>query len=194
MKFQAQEVILIIVWKERFRIKCRIKHLVQGTVFYFNYLDEINPTLNKSGSNFSSKFKDHKAMVFTNSQDRFRKAISGYPGPGNYNTRNVELNKEGRYSLSKMQNSKVRSFGSSARKSLNERSQSNSQFILAPGPGNYRIPSDFGYYANKSVLSRDISTGNKDSAKVESKNSHRTVEIEDLWAKTKMTSFWFCLY
>jgi len=37
-------------------------------------------------------------------------------------TKTIELNPTGKYTLSKMQNCKARSFGSAARKSLNEKS------------------------------------------------------------------------
>ncbi len=43
----------------------------------------------------------------------------------------------------------MRTFGHAKRRSLNENIQSNFLLILAPGPGNYRSPSDFGYYVNK---------------------------------------------
>lgn len=55
------------------------------------------------------------------------------------------MNSQGKYSLSNIHNSKVRRFGTAKRKSLNENKQT-------PGPGNYRLPSDFGYYVNKKAF------------------------------------------
>jgi|LakMenE18May11ns_1017448.scaffolds.fasta_scaffold6579949_1 hypothetical protein len=79
----------------------------------------MNASLNKSGSNFYSKFKDHKAVRFDNNTERFRKTSSEFPGPGNYDTSTTELSSKGRYILSNLQNSKTRSFGNSIRKTLN---------------------------------------------------------------------------
>ena len=63
------------------------------------------------------------------------------------------MNSQGKYSLSNIHNSKVRRFGTAKRKSLNENKQSKYLNLnIAPGPGNYRLPSDFGYYANKKAF------------------------------------------
>ena len=43
-----------------------------------------------------------------------------------------------------MENSHVRKFGRSQRKPLNSKS-------ITPGPGNYRLPSEFGYYVAKTA-------------------------------------------
>lgn len=48
------------------------------------------------------------------------------PGPGNYNTNTVDFSSTGKYSLSNLQNSKVRSFGHSVRKTFANRCQSSS--------------------------------------------------------------------
>lgn len=78
--------------------------------------------MSKTGSNFFSKYTDHKGLTFTSSTDRFKKMVSEIPGPGNYNCSTIELNKQGKYTLSKLENSKVRRFGTAKRKSLNENS------------------------------------------------------------------------
>ena len=64
------------------------------------------------------------------------------PGPGNYDTKREDLSPDGKYLLSKMRNSLVRSFASSER----ERGVPKS---MIPGPGAYRMPSEFGYYTAK---------------------------------------------
>ena len=56
--------------------------------------------------------------------DRFKRKENAVPGPGNYNTSTTELSREGKYSVSNLQNSKVRSFGHAIRKSFANRCQS----------------------------------------------------------------------
>ena len=46
--------------------------------------------------------------------------------------------------MSRMENAYVRSFGRSQRKPLEEHS-------ITPGPGNYRLPSEFGHYIAKTA-------------------------------------------
>lgn len=111
--------------------------------------------MNSTGSNIFSRYRDHHGAKFTSSTERFRTVTLDYPGPGKYDSSTIQLNPQGKYSLSKLQNSKVRSFGSAKRKSLNENSQSNKFYNLAPGPGNYRLPSDFGYYVNRKFYMKE---------------------------------------
>lgn len=58
-----------------------------------------------------------------------------------------DISPQGRYCLSRSQNCLARSFGSSHRSTVNLNKQT-------PGPGNYRIPSEFGYYASKNAIER----------------------------------------
>ena len=46
--------------------------------------------------------------------------------------------------MSRMQNVLVRSFGKSQRQALNQK-------IGTPGPGSYRLPSEFGQYISKTA-------------------------------------------
>jgi hypothetical protein len=55
-----------------------------------------------------------------------------------------------------MSNSKVRRFGTAKRRPLNEDLKSKFLINLAPEPGNYQLPSDFGYYMNKSAVSKGL--------------------------------------
>jgi len=64
------------------------------------------------------------------------------PGPGNYST-GFGISKEGKYFNSKFHSSKCRSFSKSARATLELFGVKN------PGPGQYRLPSEFGYYESK---------------------------------------------
>ena len=61
-------------------------------------------------------------------------------GPGAY-VETCSLNKEGKYVLGKYPNSGVRSFPHGVRKFYDSPSPRNKM----PGPGEYKLPSDFGY-------------------------------------------------
>lgn len=73
------------------------------------------------------------------------------PGPGNYKVENTGISKvicfnikqTGSYPTSNLHSSKCRSFPHDARKTASVSS------LATPGPGNYRLPSDFGYYESK---------------------------------------------
>jgi len=67
------------------------------------------------------------------------------PGPGAYNMSSQDLSPKGRYCLSNLHNCLTRSFGSSLRGEVDLNKST-------PGPGNYRLPSEFGYYCAKKCL------------------------------------------
>jgi len=54
------------------------------------------------------------------------------------------INDKGKYIVSRHKNSPTRTFGSSIRDTLGVGGSKN-----IPGPGAYRLPSDFGYYESK---------------------------------------------
>jgi len=87
------------------------------------------------------------------------------PGAGTYTPAN-DLSSEGKYILSKNQSAGKRKFMLGRRESFTEfesrRSQSNKISNLAPGPGTYRLPSDFGHYDE---TSRPSLTKNSDLIK-----------------------------
>jgi hypothetical protein len=58
---------------------------------------------------------------------------------------------EGKYFLSKLENSKSRTFPHEMRKTISNFSASNFYNNSAPGPGNYRLPSEFGHYLSRNV-------------------------------------------
>lgn len=60
-------------------------------------------------------------------------------GPGAYRPTS-SINKEGKYNVSRFRSSKVRSFGKQKRHTTEIRNED------IPGPGQYTLPSDFGYY------------------------------------------------
>lgn len=55
------------------------------------------------------------------------------------------MSPEGKYFVSKMHNSLVRKFGTSLRQPLAPNNNT-------PGPGNYKLPSEFGHYIAKSAF------------------------------------------
>ncbi len=68
------------------------------------------------------------------------------PGPGAYDPgANVDLSPKGKYVISRMKNCLTRKFNISSRRPLADRSET-------PGPGIYRVPSDFGHYVSRSAF------------------------------------------
>lgn len=132
---------------------------------------EPKPAINPKGSYFVSKF--HSSMATTiaparsvrflelkNSPERLN------PGPDRYSP-SGSLNKKGDYYLSKFHSSMCRTQYHADRKTVL------GQTIATPGPGSYRLPSDFGYYESKnkrlasSQSQRVIKTVPKDGHKDE---------------------------
>lgn len=74
------------------------------------------------------------------------------PGPGIYQPQN-DLSNEGKYVLSKNVSAGKRTFMDGRRQSFTDlaakRSGSKLLVSLAPGPGSYRSPSDFGHYDSR---------------------------------------------
>lgn len=102
------------------------------------------------GKYYLSNHPSSKSKIInpTRSQ-RFNKSTTDIPGPGIYNPKN-DLPSDGNYVLSKNKSSRKRAFMMGKRHSfvddLPRRVQSKFYFISAPGPGTYRVPSDFGHY------------------------------------------------
>ncbi len=70
------------------------------------------------------------------------------PGPGHYDTSKADISPNGKYTISKIQNCISRKFdGFSGRGDIADRKNT-------PGPGNYRLPSDFGHYVSKKALKK----------------------------------------
>ena len=64
------------------------------------------------------------------------------------------MSPEGKYVLSRMENSLVRKFGSGVREPLAPKSST-------PGPGCYRLPSEFGYYVGKNAVKKPSTANGK---------------------------------
>jgi hypothetical protein len=101
-------------------------------------------TLRPNGKYFVSKFKNSGAGSFAPLRSTRFPATkdANFPAPGSYDLIPT-ISPKGSYYLSKFHSSGVRSFGHSTRNATQ------SSFQGAPGPGSYRIPSDFGYYESK---------------------------------------------
>ena len=63
----------------------------------------------------------------------------GNPGPGHYDEKPVSMSNKGSYFISKLKNSGCNFFNKQKRSMGRKPNPS-------PGPGSYRMPSDFGYY------------------------------------------------
>jgi len=82
--------------------------------------------------------------------------VANLPAPGSYPLQPA-ISPKGSYYLSKFKSSGVRTFGhsqrspsqSSFRNFLSNFPLSNFSLDNVPGPGSYRLPSDFGYYESK---------------------------------------------
>lgn len=112
----------------------------------------IPETLNSTGNYFQSKYASSKSQKY-GSEKRFKDFSTNLknPAPGNilyiiwigtYKAVD-QINLTGAYNLSKYKNSMCRSFSKADRNTLGiDITKKSAQ----PGPGNYRAPSEFGYY------------------------------------------------
>jgi hypothetical protein len=100
--------------------------------------------LTKNGTYYNSKFKSVNSVLYdSKAGSRFKyrdKEIQETPGPGEYSPK-TELSNSGHYFLSNFKSSRVRSLYKSKRKTL----KSGHTNRYYPGPGDYVLPSDFGY-------------------------------------------------
>eukprot|EP01015_Nassula_variabilis_P014701 TRINITY_DN2218_c0_g1_i8.p1 TRINITY_DN2218_c0_g1~~TRINITY_DN2218_c0_g1_i8.p1 ORF type:complete len:257 (-),score=50.47 TRINITY_DN2218_c0_g1_i8:90-860(-) len=102
-------------------------------------------TINPKGKHFVSKFKSSGATTINPSHSsRFKDfdLTKKNPGPGQYDQMQT-IDKNGNYFVSKFKSSMCRSFSHATRKGLGMNAAN------SPGPGQYRLPSDFGYYQAK---------------------------------------------
>jgi len=97
---------------------------------------------NNSGKYVVSTHNNSRAPRFNPPTAKGGLKMSNEPGPGNYQYSKVtDINKTGSYFVSKFRSNLARSFGGSPRKTGQL-----GYFENTPGPGNYRLPSDFGEY------------------------------------------------
>jgi hypothetical protein len=107
---------------------------------------QVPPSISKNGKYFLSKYKGSGANIISPARShRFISFKEGEkPGPGAYETK-VGFAPNGSYFVSKFKSSLGKTFGSMSRNS------STRKIETTPGPGSYRLPSDFGYYESASL-------------------------------------------
>jgi len=106
-------------------------------------------TISPKGKLFVSKYKSASTTVFAPATSkRFGETNEelGKPGPGAYNS-GGEINKTGFYYVSKYKSSNARTIGGGA---IRKQASAGTLRNEVPGPGSYKIPSDFGHYESKS--------------------------------------------
>jgi len=103
-------------------------------------------TINAKGKYFVSKFKSSGATLVSPARSkRFDELKAGNPGPGTYEAPKA-IEEDGSYFVSKFRSSFCRSFSHAMRKNA-----SMTSFENTPGPGSYKLPSDFGHYESAKV-------------------------------------------
>jgi len=103
-------------------------------------------TISPKGKYPVSKYKGSGATLIAPSRSqRFTELKPGFPGPGTYEP-GTTISKDGSYFVSKFQASLCRTFSHSMRKNA-----SMTNVSTTPGPGSYRLPSDFGYYESAKI-------------------------------------------
>ena len=94
---------------------------------------------------YVSKFHSSCATRIDPNFNRFKVPLRGNPpGPGEYTPR-LDTTKEGQYYIQKFTSSGARSQYHAERDTLTHHRKS----LVTPGPGSYRMPSDFGQYESK---------------------------------------------
>eukprot|EP01017_Pseudomicrothorax_dubius_P003770 TRINITY_DN10613_c0_g1_i1.p1 TRINITY_DN10613_c0_g1~~TRINITY_DN10613_c0_g1_i1.p1 ORF type:complete len:285 (+),score=39.55 TRINITY_DN10613_c0_g1_i1:144-998(+) len=105
---------------------------------------EAIPAITKDGKHFVANFKNTGMVAFNPPRSKrfndhsFSKEV---PGPGAYDTKPA-IDSKGNYFISKFESSGCRTFNHEKRNVFSLRART-------PGPGTYRMPSDFGYYESK---------------------------------------------
>jgi len=104
-------------------------------------------TISPKGKLFVSKYKSASTTVFAPATSkRFDDpTLDTKPGPGAYPV-GGEINKTGFYFVSKYKSNNARTIGGGA---IRKQASAGTLRNDAPGPGSYKIPSDFGHYESK---------------------------------------------
>lgn len=98
-------------------------------------------TIQPKGKYFVSKFKSSGATLVSPARSRrFYPLKSEVPGPGTYEAPRT-IKEDGSYYVSKFKSSFCRSFSHAMRKNA-----SLANIETTPGPGSYKLPSEFGHY------------------------------------------------
>lgn len=138
-------------------------------------------SINKTGNYFNSKFGNSRASVFsparsTRFSDYDKDNVKNSPGPGAYNP-SSSISKDGNYFLSKFQSSMCRTFYHYNRDTI----PISSQKKLLPGPGMYRIPSEFGHYESKKAVKEfRVKKGKRRARSVEEPTRKKSIQQDKL--------------
>lgn len=123
----------------------------------------------KNGFIVNSRYKSSAKAVISRGKSRFdntsMKTSAAVPGPGLYQLK-LDLNGKGNYSFARYRNSGAPVFTKGKRDTNLDTSVTRkcklkrlSYDLVTPGPGTYRMQSDFGYYnVNTSTLSQRPTT------------------------------------
>jgi len=117
---------------------------------------QIPESINAEGKYFSSKYASSKAPGLKQSELRFKSEHPNRktPAPGSYPTVDL-MNTTGVYKLTKFRNSMCRSFSKADRNTMGMDMKKKGSI---PGPGNYRLPSEFGYYVSSGRNAMSMTT------------------------------------
>ena len=113
--------------------------------------------MSKTGVYFNSKFKSSGGSLFNPKRSqRFKdlkenKTISS-PGPGQYSPKNEMTSKDGNYFVSNFKSNGVRTFYHTNRMTMEVAKEKK----MIPGPGMYKLPSDFGYYEDRTKYPAEL--------------------------------------
>jgi len=128
-----------------------------------------NTSINPKGKYTASKYKNTQTTIIAPPKSaRFPTSRDGqYPGPGSYDLKTVLSESF----VSKFKSSMGKTFGHNMRATLTLSTKN-----IAPGPGAYKMPSDFGYYESAQPQTTRESTvvKNTDTKKQIEKPNTRT--------------------
>ena len=114
-----------------------------------SYRPKVN--INSLGVYFASNIPNSRAPRIAPPSDISRKipVQTRVPGPGSYNPKDG-LSGDGSYFLSRIPSSQCRTFSRGSR-------SVSAQRLQTPGPGSYRLPSDFGFYNSATPTGQQLS-------------------------------------
>ena len=139
--------------------------------------------LSKTGNYFYSRFTSTGNTLFNPKRSkRFKDLKAGktidYPGPGAYSPKN-ETAKDGTYFLSTIKSNGARTFYHSNRITA----QVSKEMRSVPGPGMYKLPSDFGYYEDRSKYPAEQAKRRRNLKMNRRANSVESIPRKDLNSK-----------
>lgn len=143
-RYSVPSVTNPISYSFRIRTKSRQRDAVPGPGKY-----GVKPTINKTGIYHLSRYKNSCATRINKPQRLIKLKKTQNPAPWHY--KDVDsMNKTGKYFLTRLKSSGCRTFGIADRNTLGLNLEKIHQ-DTCPGPGSYRLPSEFGHYKSSRV-------------------------------------------